>query len=162
MNDDEPGSAGAPAGMQRCTPAGAPALPGRLLAIDYGRVRVGIATCDELGIACMPLGFIKRESDAQVAGVIAQLAKREKAVALLIGLPLHANGEKGANVAWVHAFLRELAKVCALTVHQIDERYSSSEAEEELRAMGRWPAPKGQVDAQSAVILLRRFLAGER
>jgi RNase H-fold protein (predicted Holliday junction resolvase) len=44
----------------------------------------------------------------------------------------------------------------------VDERYSSSEAEEELRAMGRWPAPKGQVDAQSAVILLRRFLAGEQ
>ena len=136
--------------------------PGRLLAIDYGRVRLGIATCDELGIACNPVGFIPRVDDTQAAGVVAHLAKREKAVALIIGLPLHANGDRGANVAWVKAFLRELTKVCPLPTHQVDERYSSSEAEEELRAMGRWPAPKGQVDAQSAVILLRRFLAGEQ
>ncbi len=135
---------------------------GRLLAIDYGRVRLGIATCDELGIACTPVGFIPRSDDVQAAAVVAQLAKREKAVALVVGLPLHANGDRGANVAWVTSFLRELAKVCSLPVHQVDERYSSSEAEEELRAMGRWPAPKGQVDAQSAVILLRRFLSGER
>ena len=62
---------------------------------------------------------------------------------------------------WVRTFVGELRKVCRLPVHEVDERYSSSEAEEALRAEGRWPAAKGVVDARSAGILLRRWLEGE-
>jgi putative Holliday junction resolvase len=138
------------------------AMP-KLLAIDYGRVRVGLATCDELGIATRPLGFIRRESDAQAAKMVAQLAKQEQAAELVIGLPLHANGDAGGNVRWVRDFLKELAKVCPLPVHEVDERYSSSEAEEALRTEGRWPPSNpGLIDAKSAAILLRRYLDGEK
>jgi putative Holliday junction resolvase len=133
----------------------------RLLGIDYGRVRIGIAVSDGLGISTRPLGFIPRTSDQQAAQVVAELARRERVEALVIGLPLHANGEAGSNVRWVRDFLSELGKVCTLPVHQVDERYSSSEAEEALRQEGRWPASKGQVDAKSAAILLRRFIDGE-
>ena len=108
-----------------------------------------------------PLGFVPRESDAKAALIVAGLAQRERAQALVIGLPLHANGDAGGNVRWVRDFLKELAKVCTLPVHQVDERYSSSEAEEALKEEGRWPATKGQVDAKSAAILLRRWLDGE-
>jgi putative holliday junction resolvase len=135
--------------------------PQRLMGIDYGRVRIGIATCDELGISTRPLGFVPRETDAKAAAIIAGLAQRERAEALVIGLPLHANGDAGGNVRWVRDFLKELAKVCTLTVHEVDERYSSSEAEEALKEEGKWPATKGQVDAKSAAILLRRWLDGE-
>ncbi len=134
----------------------------RLMAIDYGRVRLGIATCDELGIATRPLGFIRRESDAQAARLVARLAKQERAEALVVGLPLHANGDAGGNVRWVRDFLKELAKHCPLPVHEVDERYSSGEAEDALRAEGKWPAQPGQVDAKAAAILLRRYLDGER
>jgi putative Holliday junction resolvase len=138
-----------------------PRTPQRLMGIDYGRVRIGIATCDELGISTRPLGFIPRESDAKAAAIIAELAKREGVEALVIGLPLHANGAAGANVKWVKEFIKILANVCPLTVHKVDERYSSSEAEEALKEEGKWPASKGQVDAKSAAILLRRYLDGE-
>lgn len=135
----------------------------RLMGIDYGRVRIGIAVCDELGITTRPLGFVPREkSDAKAAGIIAGLAKRERVEGLVIGLPLHANGEAGGNVRWVRDFLKELAKVCTLPVHEVDERYSSSEAEEALKEEGKWPAAAGQVDAKSAAILLRRWLDGEQ
>jgi putative holliday junction resolvase len=136
--------------------------PQRLLGIDYGRVRIGIATCDELGIATRPLGFIPRESDEQAAKVISELAKKEKVTALVIGIPLHANGDAGGNVRWVRNFLKILAPVCDLPVYEVDERYSSSEAEEALKEEGKWPATKGQVDAKSAAILLRRYLNGEK
>jgi putative Holliday junction resolvase len=119
-----------------------PRAPQRLMGLDYGRVRIGIATCDELGISTRPLGFVPRETDAKAAVIIASLAHREGAQALVIGLPLHANGDAGGNVRWVREFLKELAKVCALKE-------------------GKWPATKGQVDAKSAAILLRRWLDGE-
>jgi putative Holliday junction resolvase len=138
-----------------------PRAPQRLLGVDYGRVRIGIATCDELGISTRPLGFVPRASDAQAAAIVAELARRERVTGVVIGLPLHANGDAGGNVRWVRDFLKELAKVCTLPVHEVDERYSSSEAEEALKEEGKWPATKGQVDAKSAAILLRRWLNGE-
>jgi putative holliday junction resolvase len=134
----------------------------RLLGIDYGRRRIGLAISDDLGIATRPLGFVPRVDDAQAALVVAQMAKRERADAMVIGLPLHAHGAEGANVRWVRAFVAELAKVSQLPVHEVDERYSSSEAEEQLRAEGNWPAAHGVVDARCAAILLRRYLDGER
>ncbi len=135
--------------------------PQRLLGLDYGRVRIGIATCDELGIVCTPIGFVPRPDDAAAARTVAALAQRESVSAIIIGLPLHAHGAEGANVKWVRAFVRELAKICALPVHEVDERYTSGEAEEALRNEGKWPAAPGQVDARAAAILLRRWLDGE-
>ncbi len=136
--------------------------PGRALGLDYGRVRIGVAICDETGISTRPIGFVPRPDDQSAAVIVAALAKREDATCIVIGLPLHANGDAGANVRWVRAFTRELAKVCSLPVHEIDERYSSGEAEEALRAEGRWPAKPGEVDARAAAILLRRWIDGEK
>src|SRR3954471_6499416 len=133
----------------------------RLMAIDYGRVRIGLATCDELGIATRPLGFVERKgSDAQAAAVIARMARQEGIQALVVGLPLHEKGQEGENVRWVRAFLGELAKVCPLPVHEADERHTSWEAEAALKQEGKWPATPGQVDAKAAAILLRRWLDG--
>jgi len=136
--------------------------PQRLLGIDYGRVRIGLAVCDELGISTRPLGFVPRSDDRQAARVVAEMAKREQVEALIIGLPLHAGGDAGANVTWVRTFVAELMKICVLPVHEVDERYSSSEAEAALREEGSWPATPGQIDAKAAAILLRRYLDGER
>ena len=136
------------------------AMP-RLLGIDYGRVRIGLAVCDDLGISTTQLGFVRRESDGAAAVVVAAVAKREQVQALVIGLPLHAHGAEGANVRWVRGFIAELAKQCSYPVHEVDERYSSSEAEEQLKAEGPWPAPAGAVDARCAAIILRRYLDGD-
>ncbi len=134
----------------------------RLIGIDYGRVRIGLAVCDELGIATRALGHVRREDDAQAARLVAAVAKQERAEGLVIGLPLHAHGKEGGNVRWVRDFTAELAKHCQLPVHEVDERYSSQEAEEQLKAEGAWPADPGAVDARCAAILLRRWLDGER
>lgn len=136
--------------------------PQRLLGVDYGRVRIGVAVCDELGISVRGLGFVPRTDDASAAKVVAALAAREGVTAIVIGLPLHAHGDAGGNVRWVRAFTAHLAKVCTLPIHEVDERYSSSEAEEQLRNEGKWPAKPGEVDARCAAILIRRWLDGEQ
>lgn len=137
--------------------------PGPLLGIDYGRRRIGVAVTDPLAITANELGFVPREDDAQAAAVIAALAREQQVVGIIIGLPLHAaSGDAGGNVRWVRAFLRHLRPLLpGLSFYEVDERWSSQEAEQQLQAEGTWPAPPGRVDARSAVILLRRHLKGD-
>jgi len=137
-----------------------PEVP-RLLGVDYGRVRVGLAVSDALGLGAKPLGFVRRQSDAQAAGVVAALAVKEQVGGIIIGLPINADGSHGGNARWVEQFRTALAKRTQLPITLVDERYSSSEAEDELRQAGKWPCDPGWLDAQAAAIVLRRHLAGE-
>jgi len=134
----------------------------RLLGIDYGRKRIGLAVCDELGISTRAIGFVPRESDRAAAVIVARVAVEEQAEALVLGEPVHADGREGAAVAWVRAFAAELATICPLSQHFVDERYSSDEAEDALRAQGEVRPTAGRVDSMAAAILLRRHLDGER
>jgi putative Holliday junction resolvase len=76
-------------------------------------------------------------------------------------MPINADGSYGANARWVQQFRALLAKATALPITLVDERYSSGEAEEELRLLGKWPCDPGWLDAQAAAIVLRRHLSGE-
>lgn len=152
------------AAMTDAQPAPDLSLRGRrLLGVDYGRERIGVAVVDPLGIAPRPLGFIPRESDVAAARVVAGLAAEQGSEGIIIGLPVNADGSQGANVGWVRAFTAVLRTVSPLPIAEVGERYSSVEAEEALRELGRWPPKhKGQIDAMSAALLLRRYCAGER
>lgn len=134
----------------------------RLLGIDYGRARLGLAVSDALGLGAKGLGFIRRESDAQAAQVVAMIATKEGVGGLILGLPVNADGTHGGNVRWVKAFQAALVRRTTLPITLVDERYSSGEAEDELRELGKWPCDPGWIDAQAAAIILRRHLAGEQ
>jgi putative Holliday junction resolvase len=136
-------------------------MAGRLLGLDYGRRRIGVAVCDELGITVTPVGFVPRTSDATAVEVLVRLAVEEKATGFVLGLPLHASGMAGQNAAWVEAFRERLAAATGLPVQLVDERYSSDEAAELLREQGVADPAAGRVDATAAAIILRRYLAGE-
>jgi putative Holliday junction resolvase len=134
----------------------------RTLAIDYGRRRIGLAICDELGIASEPLGFVARDSDDAAARIVAAVAAEHAAVALVIGLALHANGDEGSNVRLMRRFCHCLRRHCSLPINEVDERHSSSEAEGLLRRAGKWPVSPGELDAKAAQVILMRYLNGER
>jgi putative holliday junction resolvase len=134
----------------------------RLIGLDYGRVRIGVARTDLLAVQVEPVGFIPRTSDADAAAVVAALARRDDAVGLVLGRPVHADGRPGDNVAWVDAFRAILAALCPLPITQVDERHSTAEAQGRLQSTGDWPAPRGRIDAVAAAILLERYLAGQR
>ncbi len=138
------------------------AMNRRLMGLDYGRRRIGVAFCDELGISCTPYGFVSRTDDAPAARVIAALAAQKKAGGYVIGIPYHVSGDAGENVDWVEAFIATLAATSPLPVHRVDERYTSTEAEELLRERGNGPFAPGDVDAKAAALILQRYLAGER
>ena len=135
---------------------------GKLLGIDYGRARVGLAVTDALRISCKPLGHINRDSDEQTTTVLAALIAQEQIAEIVIGLPLHAHGEAGENVDWVRAFCAVLKTKTTLPIHEVDERYTSSEAEAFLKDQGQWPADPGVIDARAACIILQRYLQGEQ
>ena len=135
----------------------------RLLGIDYGRARIGLAVCDELHISIKPVGFIARNNDSEAAHIVIQLAKEERAEGLVLGLPLHSHGDEGESVKWVRSFIDSLraAGWSDKPIYEVDERYTSTEAETYLKDQGQWPAEPGVVDARAACIILQRYTAGE-
>lgn len=131
---------------------------GPLLGVDYGRARIGVAVADALGISTTPLGFVPRTTDNEAAIAVAALAAEQQAIAVVVGLPLHAGGDEGQSVARVRRFTKRLRRHSPLPVVEIDERWSSEEAESALRAEGAWPVAPGVLDARAAAIILRRYL----
>lgn len=127
--------------------------PGRLLALDLGRVRVGVAVCDEAGMLATPLAVLHRHpTRAQDYVEIAALVKRERAVGVLVGLPV--DELRPGQARWVRRYAGRLAAVLPVPVAFWDETLSTADARQLLAAgAGRTP-----VDAVAAAVLLDEFL----
>jgi putative Holliday junction resolvase len=135
--------------------------PGRLLALDLGQARTGAAVCDAEGILATPLAVLKRHATrADDYTEIAALIAREKAVGVLVGLPLASDtpGEEGSQARWVRRYAGRLAGTLPVPVAFWDESYSSAEADRLIgEADGRTPR-----DAAAAAIILQEFLEARR
>ena len=128
----------------------------RILAIDFGERRVGIAVSDPTGLIATPWGIVERTSNAQVADRIVALAGELGAEALLLGMPLDAQGEAGFQARRVLRFADLLRERTELPLIFWDESLTSADAEALLRAGGR----KGRryVDDVAAAVLLQGYL----
>lgn len=131
----------------------APARPRTLLAFDYGTRRVGVAVGNTLLDTAEPLATIDAAGDARLAAIDRLVAEWQPAE-LVVGVPRHPDGAEHDNTRRARAFARRLQARFALPVHEVDERYSTTEA---LAAGARGAA----ADAAAAAILLRQHL-GER
>jgi putative Holliday junction resolvase len=118
------------------------------LAFDFGTRRVGVATGNTLLGRASPLKTVASQSDARFAA-IATLIKDWQPDALVVGVPFHPDGAEHENTARARRFARQLQGRYHLTVHEVDERYSTTEA----LADGAQDA-----DAASAVIILEQYL----
>jgi putative holliday junction resolvase len=138
-------------------------LTGRLLALDLGEKRVGVAISDELWITVRPLPFLHRTNWKQLLGAVADLLQRFDAKALVIGLPLNLDGTEGNAAIEAKSLARNFELSVKAPVYLQDERLTSREAEETLRAAGRSSsAIHQQVDSEAAAIILRDFIAQSR
>lgn len=121
--------------------------PHTLLSFDYGTRRVGVATGNTLLCQAQPLKTVAAEGDARFAA-IAGLIKEWQPAALVVGVPFHPDGATHDNTQRARRFARQLQGRFKLPVHEVDERYTTTEA----HAMGAADA-----DAAAAAIILDQY-----
>ena len=131
----------------------------RILALDFGKKRIGVAISDELGITAQGLPTVERtnirEDLARLAGLV-----RERAVErIVLGFPLHLSGAEGRQAQRVKEFGERLARAAGVPVEYFDERLTSVEANRVLRESGISIEKRARaVDRLAAVILLEGYL----
>jgi putative holliday junction resolvase len=136
--------------MRPVVAAPKPAPPRQFLAFDFGTRRVGVASGNTLMRQAQPLKTVAAEGDARFAA-IAQLIQEWQPHALVVGVPFHPDGAAHDNTERARRFARQLQGRFALTVHEVDERYTTTEA----LAEGAQDA-----DAAAAAIILNQFFGG--
>ena len=135
-------------------------LAGRLLALDLGEKRVGVAVSDELRLTVRPLPALNRTSWKKLLREVAQLVREFDASGLVIGLPLSPDGSVGTAATEAKRLAGNFALSLKLPVYLQDERLTSREAEEALRAAGHSTETlRHLIDSEAAAIILRDFLA---
>jgi putative Holliday junction resolvase len=135
------------------------AIQAPIIAIDLGKKRVGIAVSDSLSISITRLDALPRSSWKQLLSDVDNLVQRFDAQTVVIGLPLQLNGFSGEAAAEVQGVARKFAQSLPVPVYLQDERLSSVEAEENLRAEGlRRDQVRSHVDSEAAAVILRDFL----
>lgn len=133
---------------------------GRLIALDLGLKRVGVAVSDELQITVRPLPVIERASWKKLLRAVRETIESFDARGLVIGLPLNLNGTEGFMSEDARRLTRNFELSLGVPVFLQDERLTSLEAEETLRAEGCDAEDIGsRIDSASACIILRDFLA---
>jgi putative holliday junction resolvase len=133
---------------------------GRLLAIDYGERRVGLAISDPTGTIASPAGAIVRRAGKRPPIVeIVRRAEALEARGFVVGLPLDGNGDETPRCAEARVVAAELTKRTGLPVEFIDERYSTAAALRAIREMGGSRRDrKGDVDSLAATVILQHAL----
>ena len=133
-----------------------------MLAIDYGRRRLGLAISDEMQLTARPLQTLTRTNRRNDMRRLREIA-RENAVALIVvGHPLHLDGSAGEMAEETARFAARIRKELGLPVELADERLSSWEAEQMDAAGVHGKRRGGSVDEVAAAIILRGYLERER
>jgi putative pre-16S rRNA nuclease len=135
----------------------------RVLAIDVGQRRVGLAISDPTGTLARPLTTLTVDAGSavdRVAHKIAQLVAEDDGVGeIVVGMPLHLDGSPSEQTARVTAFVAALQTRTPIAVRVIDERLTSREAESRLAATERdWRKRKETLDAAAAAVFLQDYL----
>ena len=134
----------------------------RVLGIDYGERRIGVAISDPTGSFATPLPTLtRRRGKRPPIGALTALAREYGATAVVVGLPLAADGGETDWCAEVRRFGDRLGGGLALDVYYVDERMTSARAERVVRSLAlprRKREQKGRVDAAAAALILQRWL----
>ena len=131
----------------------------RILALDLGKKRIGLAISDPLGITAQGLPNLDRTNKRQDLAALEDLARRREVGLFLMGNPVNMGGAEGRQSGWVREFAAALAERTGLPVEFRDERLTSVEAGRVLRSSGISIAKRAAaVDRLSAVILLQSYL----
>lgn len=132
----------------------------RLLALDLGALRIGLAVSDPEGKLVVPAGHIQRTKLAEDIRRVLDAADVRRVEGVVVGIP-YSHGETGTQAKRALVFAKALRKQTSLPVHETDESYTSVEAEALMREAGQQPSrDRAAVDEAAAVLILKRFLDG--
>ncbi len=131
----------------------------RILALDHGTVRIGVALSDELKMMATPLEFIPAEPFAGFLDRLKELIREKQVELIVVGMPRNMDGSYGPAALKVQAFISVLKDAVALPIQKVDERLSSVQAQKFLREAGKKSKQqRGHVDQTAAAILLQSYL----
>lgn len=143
---------------------GGPDCPVKVLALDVGDRRIGVALSDPTGLIASPLATIFRQAERKDHEAVSDLATEHAADLIVIGLPRTLRGEIGSQAQRVLRFGERLAQVVGVPVVYWDERHSTVDAERIVRARGgsRGRRRSGTVDDVAAAVILQFYLDSHR
>ncbi len=134
-------------------------MKGRILALDLGRTRVGVAVSDPLGITAQPLPPLGITGLKSLMAQVADLTKSRQITEVVLGSPLNLNGEPGPLTEFVSQAKYRIESELGLPVHLFDERFTSKMAQQVIHLSGRQlKANKKALDSISASIILSDYL----
>lgn len=132
---------------------------GRVMAIDLGTKRIGVAISDALRMAANPLAVLPDKSEDENLSALDALAREHEIVEIVVGLPLHMDGTESHGSMYARLFAKKLAARTGLPVHLRDERLTSVAAEDFLLQQGvRGAKRKARVDREAAAFILQGYL----
>jgi len=131
----------------------------RYLGIDYGTARIGIALSDACSVIASPLKTVKAEPVKNAVMEIAEICSEKSVEEIVIGLPLHMNGDEGVSAEGARKLGEEIENATKLKINYIDERLSTVSADKALSEGNvRGKKRKAKVDSVAAAIILQTFL----
>ena len=129
----------------------------KVLGLDYGRARTGVAVSDPTGLIARPLPSIARVDSPDGQDKLRQILQREAPELIVVGEPLLMSGESGAQVRAVQGFVGRLRAAVDTPIELIDERMSTAEARRRQRE-----GAAGETDSVAACVLVEAYLARAR
>jgi putative pre-16S rRNA nuclease len=132
----------------------------RIMGLDVGDRRIGVAVSDALGLTAQPVLTVVRSNRRQDIKSIQRLIRRYQCSAIVVGNPLYMSGDQSPQAAKAQTFAQMLREETGLPVHLWDERLTTTEAHRHLRAAGRpGKEHKAVVDQVAAVLILESYLS---
>ena len=143
--------------------ASIPTSPERLMGLDVGDRRIGVAVSDALGLTAQPVLTLVRTNRKQDLKSLQRLLRKYNCAAIVVGNPLYMSGDQSPQAAKAQAFAQWLHDQTGLPVHLWDERLTTTEAHRHLHAAGRPGSEhKAVVDQVAAVLILESYLEARK
>jgi putative Holliday junction resolvase len=131
----------------------------RILGVDFGLKRVGLAISDETGTVAVPIDYIEGSSDEGVSRAVVEVATGRGASKVVVGVPLRMNGQTSQQTERTLRFITALGRATTLPVERWDERLTTAQAERALlEGNVRRKERKQKIDSMAAQIMLQSYL----
>jgi putative Holliday junction resolvase len=138
-------------------------LPPRVLGLDWGTKRIGVAATDPLGLMAHPVATIQVESEERLIAALKAIIAEKDIARIVVGLPVNMEGSHGPAAGAAKAFAALVGEKTGLPVETVDERLTSVDADSRLADSGmRWPERKKRVDQVAAALILQAWLEKRR